>query len=268
MKIAVRIDDITPTMDWAKFLRFKELCDKYHIRPLLGVIPDNKDVNLRICEQEDIPVKDFWAYIRQLEKEGWAIAQHGVYHVYTTNKMGCFPLNGFSEFAGICYDQQYGTLRIGRDALRMHGINTDIFMAPAHSFDWNTLRALKKLGFHKITDGLGDMPYSWRGLVYYPISYRQESSLKKKKGYTTFVVHTNTMGEKDFQRYERLFENCKDRLISYTDLLKVQPQKRGISGAVKEYVMALAKFAIVRMRRQFESVIRKKQRKFAKWEKS
>ena len=39
MKIAIRMDDITPDMDWAKFLRFKELCDLYQVKPLIGVVP-------------------------------------------------------------------------------------------------------------------------------------------------------------------------------------------------------------------------------------
>ena len=47
MKIAVRLDDITPDMDWERFYRFKALLDKYQIRPLIGVVPDNRDENLK-----------------------------------------------------------------------------------------------------------------------------------------------------------------------------------------------------------------------------
>ncbi|MDE6984516.1 MAG: DUF2334 domain-containing protein, partial [Lachnospiraceae bacterium] len=39
MKISIRMDDITPDMDWAKFLRFKALCDRDQIKPLIGVLP-------------------------------------------------------------------------------------------------------------------------------------------------------------------------------------------------------------------------------------
>ena len=46
MKIAVRMDDITPDMDWEKFLAFKEILDAHDIKPLIGVVPDNKDENL------------------------------------------------------------------------------------------------------------------------------------------------------------------------------------------------------------------------------
>ena len=43
MKIAVRLDDITPDMDWEGFLRFKALLDRYQVKPLIGVIPQNRD---------------------------------------------------------------------------------------------------------------------------------------------------------------------------------------------------------------------------------
>ncbi|WP_419041292.1 DUF2334 domain-containing protein, partial [Eisenbergiella tayi] len=39
MKIAIRMDDITPDMNWDNFLALKALFDKYHICPLIGVVP-------------------------------------------------------------------------------------------------------------------------------------------------------------------------------------------------------------------------------------
>ena len=47
MKIAVRLDDITPDMDWEGFLRFKALLDRYQVKPLIGVIPQNRDENVK-----------------------------------------------------------------------------------------------------------------------------------------------------------------------------------------------------------------------------
>ena len=67
MKICIRMDDITPDMDWAKFLRFKELCDLYQVKPLIGVVPKNEDKNLSI----DAPREDFWEYVKALQKDGW-----------------------------------------------------------------------------------------------------------------------------------------------------------------------------------------------------
>lgn len=247
MRICIRMDDITPDMDWAKFMRFKALCDLYQVKPLIGVVPSNMDENLHIDTPEDIPVRDFWEYIKELQKKGWCVAQHGVTHVYTTKKMGCFPLNKLSEFAGTGYERQYEALKQGKAVLAEHGIETDIFMAPAHSFDRDTIRALKELGFSRMTDGFGECPYMRWGMTFYPISFRQGSVLKneKKKGCATFVVHTNTMDDKDFARYERLFSDYKDRLISFSDLLEMKPKKRGVLGNAKEYAMAVTKFVLV-----------------------
>lgn len=245
MKISIRMDDITPDMDWAKFLRFKELCDLYQVKPLIGVVPDNHDEMLSIDE----PRKDFWDYLIQLQKEGWMIAQHGCTHIYSTKKKGCFPLNALSEFAGRSYEEQYETLKKGRAILEKNNIHTDIFMAPAHSYDKNTLKALKKCGFNKITDGFGDKPYEWMGFTFYPISFRQSNSLNStKEGCTTFVVHANTMNDKDFERYEKMFEQHKDRLISYSDYMKQASVKRGALGRMKEYIMAVSKYILVRIK--------------------
>lgn len=251
MKISIRMDDITPDMDWAKFMRFKALCDQYGIRPLIGVVPDNRDKNLHIDEPESAPVNDFWQYLRELQQVGWCIAQHGVTHSYATRRMGCFPLNRLSEFAGISYEQQYEKLKRGKAILSEHGIRTDIFMAPAHSFDRNTIKALKKLGFHRLTDGFGKEPYIRWGMIFYPISYRQGSVLKRieKKGCTTFVIHANTMNDKDFERYEQLFAAHKDKLVSYADLLELTPKKRGMPGNIREYLMAVFKFFLVNISR-------------------
>lgn len=243
MNISIRMDDITPDMDWAKFLRFKELCDLYQVKPLIGVVPENQDAMLHIDEERD----DFWECLLQLEKEGWVIAQHGYTHIYSTKKKGCFPLNAISEYAGKPYEEQLANLKKGKQILESHGIYTDIFMAPAHSYDKNTLKALKEVGFSKLTDGFGDRPYEWKGLTFYPISFKQSNSLKQEKGYTTFVIHANTMNEKDFERYEKLFAEHKDKLISYQDYLKVSSEKRGVIGRVKEYLMAISKYVLVRV---------------------
>lgn len=249
MKISIRMDDITPDMDWTKFLRFKELCNLYQVKPLIGVVPDNRDGLLQIDEARE----DFWEYILDLQREGWVIAQHGSEHIYKTKRMGCFPLNRLSEFAGLSYEEQLASLKKGQAILNAHGIYTDIFMAPAHSYDRNTLKALKTLGFQKITDGFGKMPYVRKGMTYYPISYQQSSSLKKEDGYTTFVVHANTMDEADFARYEKLFASQRENLISYRDYMQIEAKPRGILGKSKEYIMAITKFCLVNAK----SLIRK-----------
>ena len=244
MKIAIRMDDITPDMDWAKFLRFKELCDLYQVKPLIGVVPANQDTMLHI----EKPRTDYWEYLHTLQSEGWCIAQHGSTHIYNTHKKGCFPLNALSEYAGNSYKDQYASLEKGQKILKEHRIDTDIFMAPAHSYDYNTLKALRELGFTKITDGFGRQPYQWQGLTFYPISFKQSNSLKQEKGYTTFVVHANTMNDQDFARYEQMFAQYKDKFISYTEYLQADTVKRSMPGHWIEHLKALGKYILVQIK--------------------
>lgn len=244
MKIAVRMDDITPDMNWENFSFFQDLFEKTGITPLLGVVPENRDAKLNL----EAPREDFYMHMKELEKKGYCFAMHGCYHVYTTKCGGRFPLNSYSEFAGLPYEKQKELLAYGKEKLKEHGIETDIFMAPAHSYDNNTLKALKELGFNKITDGFGKMPYMEKGLTFYPISFLLSRSLKQKKGVTTMVIHSNTVTEADRKRYEQIFRDYGKNMISYAEYLKINPVKRTIFGRMGEYLLAKMKFFLVNIK--------------------
>lgn len=246
MKIAVRLDDITPDMDWERFLKFKELLDCYQIQPLIGVVPDNRDENLKGKEETGHP--EFWDYIGKLKDRGWTIAMHGCRHTYTTKKGGLFPLNHFSEFAGISYERQLEMLLEGKRLLREKGIETDLFMAPAHSYDKNTLKALKQAGFRALTDGFGSSPYKWQDMIFYPISFQLKRSFRRKDGYTTMVVHTGTVSDKDLERYHAYFQKEGVDWISYQEYLTVPALKRGLPGRMKEFLLAITKHLFVKLR--------------------
>lgn len=251
MKIAVRLDDITPDMDWERFFKFKALLDRYQVKPLIGVVPDNRDPNLVKKPEpgtEDQAPDDFWAYVKELEGHGWVIAMHGCHHVYATDRGGMFPLNNFSEFAGLPFERQKELLAKGRQRLAEKGIDTELFMAPAHSYDKNTLKALREAGFRGLTDGFGDVPYRFRGLVFYPISFMLGRTLQKKKGYSTMVVHTGTVSDEDLKRYEGYFQRQDVTWISFGEYLKLPVKKRGLLGRWKEFAMAKGKYLMGRFR--------------------
>ena len=241
MKIAVRMDDITPDMNWENFRFFQELFEEVGIQPLLGIVPDNQDENLH----KEEPHQDFYEIMKELQKQGWVLSMHGCHHMYSTKKGGIFPLNNFSEFAGVSYIEQKKMLEEGKCKLEENGIVTDIFMAPAHSYDKNTFRALKELGFKKITDGFGNRPYTYQGLNFYPISFKLGRSLKKKSGYTTMVLHANTITENDKERYRKIFKEHGKDMISYSEYLKVEAVKRNFLGRWTEFFMAKIKFLLV-----------------------
>lgn len=244
MKIAIRMDDISPQMDWVKWKRANRILAEHHIKPLLGVVPDNQDLNL-IKENEQGVREDFWSFLRKCQEEGYVLALHGCHHVYDTKKGGMFPLNSFSEFAGHTFEKQYERLSHGKRILEEHGIRADMFMAPAHSYDRNTLKALQKLGISRMTDGFGTKPYVYRGMTFYPIAHHLEKQWSKP-GYTTCVLHTNTMEEKDFERLERIVS--QQDVISYSDYLQAEPKRAGVLHRMSEYGMAKAKHVLVKIR--------------------
>lgn len=164
----VRFDDVCPTMDLKQFKKAKELMDKYDIKPLIGVIPDNKDPEQMI----DSEMQNFWGFIKNLQIDGWSIAMHGYNHVYNQDKPKTIICGRkHSEFAGNSYEIQYEMIRKGKAVLESHGIFTDMFFAPAHTYDRNTLKALAANGFRYNIDGLSEKPYWQYGIINIPCSF-------------------------------------------------------------------------------------------------
>ena len=192
-KFILRLDDICPRMDWKKFERMKKIIDAYAVRPIIGVIPNNKDETLMI----DPPKENFWRFIKQYQVNGWTIAQHGYEHLYHTQNGGIFKNSKKSEFAGLSYKKQVAMLSVGKQFLQKKEITSDLFMAPSHSIDQNTIKALKATGFQYITDGYGLFPYDYQGLTFLPQLFA--SPLNFGMGVYTICLHTNTLGEKEFQ---------------------------------------------------------------------
>ena len=140
--ILIRFDDICPTMNWEQWAKACALLDAYGKKPLIGVIPDCKDPDLQINEAKE----NFWEYVRELQAQGYKIAMHGHQHIFISQHKGMVNNRVGSEFAGLSYEKQLEKILAGQKILKEHGIETDVFFAPAHSYDLNTLRALKKAG--------------------------------------------------------------------------------------------------------------------------
>ena len=193
----IRLDDIAPHLAWDNFRRLERLFDEFQIRPLLGVIPDNRDATLMKCPECS---GDFWKEMRALQARGWEMAQHGYQHLYVTSDCGLMGVNNLSEFAGLPYAEQLDKLFRGQTLLREHGLQTETFMAPSHSFDATTLCALKDLGFTTITDGFSPFPYLEDGLIFLPQWLASPRTLPF--GTQTFCLHINGMSDRHIQVVE------------------------------------------------------------------
>lgn len=210
--MAFRLDDITPDMDWDRFYRVKAIFDKYHVEPLLGVVPDNRDPELKKGSYRE----DFWDVVLALKKNGWVISQHGYMHIYETSDSGLLGLKKASEFAGLPFKVQMDKILKGQTVLKSHGISTDIFMAPGHTFDRKTIKALRKSGFKYASDGYTDIPCKRGGIVFIPC---RRSSPGLSTGMDTICIHCNDMEEADYRELERFLETNRSKVIPFSEIV-------------------------------------------------
>ena len=216
-KYIMRLDDASEYMDIEKWDRMKRLLDKYGVKPIFGIIPDNKDESLVSCYEKD---ESFWKKMNQWVDEGWTPALHGYDHRYITEDGGINPVNYRSEFAGLPLEEQCEKVRKGYGILKEQGIFPEIFFAPSHTFDENTLKALKtESDIRVISDTIAFDAYYSDDFYYIP----QQSGAVRKLPFNlvTFCYHPNVMKEQDFEMLELFLREFHKQFICYgTDMLK------------------------------------------------
>lgn len=214
-KYIYRMDDIAPGMNWDWFWRYINLFSEHQVKPILGIVPDNKDPIL-CCGGKR---QDFWQVMRDLQCDGVVeFAQHGYRHLYVTNKEGILKKKyGFrpqSEFVGLPYDEQYRKVKAGQDILKREGIFTDVWMAPSNSFDAVTLKVLVDLGFNAVTDGIALYPFKLGGLTLIPQQCWTPTHFFF--GIATVSLHTNHSDEQLYKRVEKHLKS-KARFICFSE---------------------------------------------------
>jgi len=204
-----RLDDITPWMNWKNFNKIEKIFDKFWIKPIIWVVPDNKDKKLDRFKKID----KFWEKIRSLEEKWWIIAQHWYQHKYTTNKSWIIWINRYSEFAWLPYDEQYEKIKKWKEILEKNLKNKiKWWMAPAHSFDKNTCKILEKLWFEYITDWIALFPFKKYNLNWLP----QQIWKPRNKLFWiwTICLHLNDYNEDFIKNIENFCEKKKKLIIN------------------------------------------------------
>lgn len=222
----LRLDDAAENMNLPNWQRMELLLDRYKIKPIYGIIPNNMDEDLLKYDKID----NFWSEMNRWKDKGWIPALHGYTHVFETNEGGINPVNNRSEFAGVPLEIQRDKIQNGIRILSENGIKPKIFFAPAHTFDMNTLEALKlESDIRIISDTVANDIYYENGFYFIP----QQSGRCRKLPFkvTTFCYHPNIMSNEDFQNlikflsiYGNLFKYkeeyiLKDRRKSFGDKL-------------------------------------------------
>lgn len=218
----LRLDDASDYMDIDKWKRMEALLDKYDIKPLFGVIPHNQDSSL-ITQYDRNPY--FWQLVKLWIDKGWVPAMHGYEHRYVTENGGINPVNMRSEFAGLSYEEQAEKIRQAWAVFVEHNIVPDIFFAPSHTFDMNTLAAIEKeTTIRIISDTVAWDVYKEGNFWFIP----QQSGRVRKLPFNTvtFCYHPNTMTENDFEILEFFLSKYGKCFSSVSEV--VRNRKRSI----------------------------------------
>jgi predicted deacetylase len=190
---------------------------------MVGVIPDNRDPAFHI----DPPREVFWETVTRWEQKGWTIGLHGYQHLYVTEESGLVPLNDKSEFAGLPLDEQKQKIRSGWDIFQSHDLVPTVWIAPGHTFDRNTLLALKsETTIRIISDGIAFDSYEQDG--FYWIPQQLWRFVRMPFGTYTICLHPNNMKDLAFRRLEQALEKHSRRFVSMADIGLSDRGKNGL----------------------------------------
>ena len=210
-KYILRIDDVTPYMNWDYFYDLYQFLESYDIKPLLGIVPDCKDESLHRSSFN----KDFFEFIRSNPCD---VAQHGTHHVYTTSDSGILKINNRSEFAGLDYKSQYFLIAKGKKILDSEDIWMPYFMPPSHSFDNITLDVLADLGFKAVTDGYGFYPYFRNNIMLVP--QLLSKGVRFPLGVSTICLHLDYLSEKELLNLKSFIIQNHQKFISFSEYVE------------------------------------------------
>ena len=224
----VRFDDLSPTMNWRVWDQVEDLVQDLKVRPILAVVPDNRDEKLAI----DAPREDFWERVRTWQSRDWTIGVHGYQHRLSTANRGLVGWSDRSEFTGLSVDEQEAKLRLATDIFRSNGVEPDVWVAPNHSFDASTLTALRRCDINVISDGHGLRPYRDKhGLMWIPMqAWRFEP---RRFGVWTVCHHPNGWTASRFDDFVDEMRAFRDRIVDLPFVLqRYGNRKRGLEDAL------------------------------------
>lgn len=210
----LRLDDACPTMDAKLWSRVEDILDKYEVRPMVGIIPHNEDPKQQIDPEDE----NFWQKAKCWDQKGWAIALHGYNHCYISNAAGINPLWNRSEFASVELNVQKQKILEGYTIFKENDLKPMYFFAPSHTFDENTLVALKECSdIRIISDTIATKPYRKGDFIFIP-QLGGHCTEMKINGVWTFCFHPNVMKENDFLSLESFLKTHKEKFIGFDEI--------------------------------------------------
>lgn len=210
----IRLDDACSTMNVERWQKMENLLDNYSIRPMVGIIPHNADQS-QMLDREDAL---FWEKALRWQSKGWAIALHGYDHCYITQEAGINPIWSRSEFAGVPLELQKQKISEGIKILKNHNLTPKYFFAPSHTFDENTLLALKECSdIRIISDTIATKPYKRGDFIFIP-QIGGHCVNMPFAGIYTFCFHPSTMNDAEFIALELFIKRRSSEFCSFSNL--------------------------------------------------
>lgn len=184
----VRLDDACPWMDRDKWGRLEALFNRLGVKPLVAVIPDCRDPEVRPFPEDP----GFWDTVRRWRSLGWSLALHGHTHELVPCGSSLVPLNRYTEFAGRPEAEQRAKIRAGWRTLVDQGVEPTYWVAPAHTFDRTTLRILaEETTLKRVSDGLSNRPFARHGFGWVPQQLWRPRGCPE--GVWTLCLHPNDL---------------------------------------------------------------------------
>ena len=197
----IRLDDASDHMNTENWERMERMLDRYGVKPLVGIIPLNRDPMLLQFPADS----GFWEKARNWQEKGWRIALHGYEHVYSSDCAGINPVHNRSEFAGHPLEVQREKIREGVKILREQSLHPTAFFAPSHTFDDHTLEALRmESEIRTVSDTVANDTYCRSGFTFIPQQTGRVRELPFKL--TTVCLHPNFTADREFEEIETFLQ--------------------------------------------------------------
>jgi len=236
VKYIIRLDDACHQMPIYKWKKFETFFINNGIKPIVGVVPDNKDEVLG--NEFD---QNFWDRVRNWENLGWSIAIHGLNHILKPidETKTYFGFGKKSEFVGLPEKEQKIIIKKSLELFNYNKVNPKIFMAPSHAFDKITLESLKDVSSIKlITDGFSFRPFIKDDYIFLP---QQLWSVRKMPfGLFTICIHPTTMNEVEIELLLEKIKSISCNIISIEDLNFKKIKKYNIVDSLFTFLFKIA----------------------------
>lgn len=210
----LRLDDASKHWNRPNWQRMHDLLAAYGVKPIVAIIPHNEDRALL-----QYPIDETYRdTIRGWINEGWTPALHGYNHVYITKSGGMNPVNHRSEFAGVSLELQREKIARGVEEFKeIVGKDPEIFVAPSHTFDENTLKSLRQeSNIRVISDTVANDIYYRDDFYFVPQQSGRVRRLRMKL--VTFCYHPNIETDLGFEEMEIFLKKHAPEFISFKSL--------------------------------------------------